>query len=444
MTSTPAFASTLRQAQGRPSSANVINDTTQPPSPEPVEGPASGTDASPTRLEAVLARLRPVFDRIAEGTIAREQEHVLPVEPVRWLVDAGFARLRVPVEFGGDGLSIPELAEVLVELATADSNLPQIFRGHIAFVEDRLQAAPGGERDAWLRRFAAGEIVGNAWSETGTGALGTSQTKLERRGDRWVLNGRKFYTTGSIFADWTDVTADRDGEAVTAIVRTGQPGVAISDDWDGFGQQLTGTGTIVFTDAEVEDAHVALFDDRFRYQTALYQLVLLSVLAGVAAATERDTADAIRERTRVYSHGVASLVRDDAQIQAVVGEISSVAYTAGILVRGVAEAAQGAADTAHLRDSEEDLAANVLAEIRSAQAQVVLSESVPRAATLVFNTLGASATSRAKGLDRHWRNARTVASHNPVIYKARIVGDWSINGTPPPFIWNIGTATPGS
>jgi alkylation response protein AidB-like acyl-CoA dehydrogenase len=400
--------------------------------------PASAT--APTRLDAALGRLRPVFDRIAEGAVTREQEHVLPVEPVRWLVEAGFGRLRVPTDVGGDGLSIPEIAEVLVELAAADSNLPQIFRGHIAFVEDRLQAPPSAERDAWLRRFVGGEIVGNAWSETGAGALGTSQTRLERRGDRWVLNGRKFYTTGSIFAEWTDVTADRDGDSVTALVRTDQPGVAISDDWDGFGQQLTGTGTIVFTDAEVDEAHIARFDDRFRYQTALYQLTLLAVLAGIAAATERDTAQAIRERTRVYSHGVASLVKDDAQIQAVVGEISSVAFTALALVRGVAEAVQAAADTAGSPGSDEDLAANVLAEIRSAQAQVVLSESVPRAATLVFNTLGASATSRAKGLDRHWRNARTVASHNPAIYKARIVGDWSINGTPPPFIWSIGTA----
>jgi alkylation response protein AidB-like acyl-CoA dehydrogenase len=393
-----------------------------------------------SNLDAVLARLRPLLDRIAEGAVDRERDHELPVAPLRLLLDAGLARLRVPVELGGDGLTIPELAEVLVELATADSNLPQILRGHVAFVEDRLQAPPGDERDAWLRRFAAGEIVGNAWSEIGSGALGTSQTKLERRGDRWVLNGRKYYTTGSIFAEWTDVTADRDGEPVTAIVRTDQPGVRISDDWDGFGQQLTGTGTVVFVDAEVDPAHVAPSRDRFRYQTALYQLVLLAVLAGVAAAAERDTARAVRERTRVYSHGAASLVRDDPQIQAVVGEISSVAYTARLLVRGVAEAVQGAADTTDRPGSEADVRANVLAEIRSAQAQVVLSESVPRAATRVFDTLGASATSRARGLDRHWRNARTVASHNPVVYKARIVGDWSINGTPPPFVWEIGTA----
>ncbi|MEH3078039.1 MAG: hypothetical protein PGN11_15475 [Quadrisphaera sp.] len=217
--------------------------------------------------------------------------------------------------------------------------------------------------------------------------------------------------------------------------------MTVSDDWDGFGQQLTGTGTLVLEDALVEDDDLAAFDDRFRYQTALYQLVLLAVHAGIAAAVERDTAHEVRSRTRSYSHGLAPVVREDPQVLAVAGEISSTAFAARAIALAAAAAVQGAADTAQDRDSEADLAANVRAEIATAQAQVVLSESVPRAATLLFNTLGASGTSRAKDLDRHWRNARTVASHNPVIYKTRIVGDWSVNGTTPPFVWAIGTHT---
>ncbi|NYD67629.1 acyl-CoA dehydrogenase family protein [Agromyces atrinae] len=390
------------------------------------------------RFDTAAARLRPVFAQIATGTVEREREHRLPFDEVRALKDAGFGALRVPVEFGGDGLSIAEVAELLVELATADSNLPQIFRGHLAYLEDRLVAEPSAERDAWLTRLGSGEIVGNAWSEVGAGGLGSPTTRATRDGDAWRVDGRKFYTTGSIFADWTDVTAASDDGDVTALVRTDAPGVTIHDDWDGFGQPLTGTGTIVFDGAPSE--HVALFGERFRYQTAHYQLVLLAVLAGIATAVERDAGHEIRSRTRVYSHGLAARVQDDAQIQSVVGEISSIAYTAKQLVRGVASALDAAAATALERDSAADVAANVEAEIRAAQAQVVLSEFVPRAATLLFNTLGASATSTTKALDRHWRNARTVASHNPVIYKSRIVGDWSINGTPPPFIWSIGTA----
>ena len=41
-------------------------------------------------------------------------------------------------------------------------------------------------------------------------------------------------------------------------------------------------------------------------------------------------------------------------------------------------------------------------------------------------------------LDRHWRNARTVASHNPVAFKARIVGDAVVNDAEPPYEWYVG------
>lgn len=68
----------------------------------------------------------------------------------------------------------------------------------------------------------------------------------------------------------------------------------------------------------------------------------------------------------------------------------------------------------------------------------MVSELIQRATTELFNALGASDVRQGKALDRHWRNARTVSSHNPVIYKARIVGDWVINGTEPPFVWQIG------
>jgi alkylation response protein AidB-like acyl-CoA dehydrogenase len=401
--------------------------------------------ARPVGFAAARERLLPLFAEIQAGAVERELEHRLPREEVRQLAAAGFGALRVPTEFGGSGLTFPEFTELLIELAAADSNLPQIFRGHIALVEDQLVAVPSDRRTAWLERFVAGEIVGNAWSEVGSGALGVSGTVVTERDGGYVVNGRKFYTTGSIYADWTDATARLvvEGQAdteVTVLVRTEQPGVAIADDWDGFGQQLTGTGTIVFEDAVVDTDQVHAFSDRFRYQTALYQHVLIAVHAGIAAAVEREAGEQIRARTRVYSHGLAPLVKDDGQIQAVVGEISSIAFVAKQTVLGVAAAIERASITAADRDSADDLHANIEAEIRSAQAQVVLSELVPRSATLLFNTLGASAVSRTNALDRHWRNARTVASHNPVIYKTRIVGDWSINGTPPPFVWAVGTA----
>ena len=44
---------------------------------------------------------------------------------------------------------------------------------------------------------------------------------------------------------------------------------------------------------------------------------------------------------------------------------------------------------------------------------------------------GTSAARQGANFDRHWRNARTIASHNPRIYHDRIVGDFAVNGTIP-------------
>lgn len=387
------------------------------------------------------ARLLPVFESVGDGLIERERSRTLPREQVTALLAAGFGRLRIPHEFGGDGLDWPEFVDVLMELAALDSNLPQIFRGHIAYVEELLASSPSDRRDRWLRRLAGGELVGNAWSEVGAGALGTSTTVVSTADDGTLrVDGRKFYTTGSIFADWIDATAVHDGQDVTVLIPRHQPGVTVQDDWDGFGQPVTGTGGAVFDGAVVEAEDVASFDSRFRYQTAVYQLVLLSVLAGIAAAIERDAGEQIRTRTRVYSHGTASRVHEDPQVLQIVGEISATAAVARAAVHEVARLVERATELASDRDSPEATEAVIAAELGSAQAQIVLTELVPRAATRLFDTVGASAISGSRALDRHWRNARAVASHNPWIFKARELGAWSVNGELPQFVWSVGVA----
>ncbi|AZD73750.1 acyl-CoA dehydrogenase family protein [Pseudomonas chlororaphis] len=390
--------------------------------------------------EALAGRFRPIFSRIAAGAVAREQSRSLPYEAILWLKEAGFGAVRVPVEYGGGGASLPQLFQLLIELAEADSNVPQALRGHFAFAEDRLNAAPGPARDLWFKRFVDGDIVGCAWTEIGSVAIGDVITRVSPDGDKWRLNGEKFYSTGSIFSDWIDVYARRSdtGGDVIAAVRTRQPGIVQSDDWDGFGQRTTGSGTAHFVDAEVEAENLIDFATRFKYQTAFYQLVLLATLAGIGRAAVRDVAHEVRNRKRIYSHGNAPRVSEDAQVQQVVGEISALVYAAEASAVRAAQPAQQAYLARFAGNDEAERAANVAAEIQSATAQVVVTELIQRATSELFNALGASDIRQGKALDRHWRNARTVSSHNPVIYKARIVGDWAINGSEPPFVWQIG------
>ena len=393
--------------------------------------------------ETLADTFRPIFDRIAVGASAREQDHQLPYAQIKELTGAGFGALRVPVADGGFGATLPQLFALLTELAAADSNIPQALRGHFAFVEDRL-VSTGAQRALWLGRFVAGETVGNSWTEVGAVKIGDVITKVtQAEGDaagELRVNGTKYYSTGSIFADWIDTFAQRadDGVNVIAVVNAHQPGVTHRDDWDGFGQQTTGSGTSTFVDAVVAAENVIDFDTRFKYQTAFYQVVLLAVLAGTIKAAERDVATEVRNRTRIFSHGNADSFAADPQILQVVGEVSAQAYAAKATVDHAARALQAAYEGAFLNDAVEEERRNDVAELESAQAQVVLSDLATRATSNAFNALAASGVSTAKNLDRHWRNARTTANHNPWVFKARIVGDHSVNGTTPPRIWAIG------
>jgi hypothetical protein len=73
----------------------------------------------------------------------------------------------------------------------------------------------------------------------------------------------------------------------------------------------------------------------------------------------------------------------------------------------------------------------IAVDIQAYQAQQIVLEQVLEAATLLFEVGGASATSEARRLDRHWRNARVVASHNPAIQREAAVGNYHLNGTAP-------------
>ena len=396
-----------------------------------------------TDYEALARKFRPLFDEIRQGALQREQDRALPYEQIKQLAAAGFGAVRVPLRYGGAGASLPQLIELLTELAEADSNIPQALRGHFAFVEDRLNAHATSDQSIWFERFVSGDLVGNAWTEIGEVVIGDVITKVHAvEGDsQWKVTGQKYYSTGSIFADWIDLFAQRtdNDEFVIAAIPARQAGITHRDDWDGFGQRTTGSGTSTYDNALVDADHVYDFSTRFKYQTAFYQLTLLAVLAGNVRAAAREVAALAHGRKRVYSHGAADVWNQDPQIQQVIGEATARGFAATAIAVRSAEASQRAYEARFIGGEALEYEANVDAELDSAKGQVVLVELSLQATSEVLNALGASGVSDTKGLDRFWRNSRTASSHNPVVFKARIIGDNAINGTEPPYVWQIGS-----
>lgn len=390
------------------------------------------------RYAELSARFAPVFARIAQGTVERENNHVLPFEPVKWLKEAGFTTLRVPAEHGGEPINHEHLFRLVVELSAADSNVGHLLRSHFSFVET-IALQPEEFQLRWFPRVLAGEIFGNAATEKGGNALGTTNTKLREENGVWLLNGEKYYTTGSIFADWVVVMASTEGieGRQYAIVRANDPQVKIIDDWDGFGQPLTGTGTAIFDDVVVQFEDIIQRKVSSTLEPAFFQLALLSVLAGIGRAALNDAAELVRNRTRTFNTGSGDLFRNDPLIQEKVGRIAAAVYAADSIVFAAARDLDAAVDTSLGLDPT---AAFIRAEIAVQQAHVAVPKLVLDATSELFDVTGASSVSRGKAYDRHWRNARTVATHNPVAFKARSVGDYFINGTIPTGLHSIGEA----
>jgi alkylation response protein AidB-like acyl-CoA dehydrogenase len=397
-----------------------------------------------TTSTGTAAPLRPgtpewtaLLARIADGAADRERDRVAPHEIIGWLKQAGVGRLRLPVEDGGAGLTIPELFAALIDLAEADSSVPHILRTHYWFVEQHLQSA---HDPAYRRRLLelAGKdlLVGNGFSEQSKKPVGlyfdTAFTPDPSGGYR--LNGTKFYSTGSIYSDYTQIWASApDGRIAGAVIPVDRKGVTILDDWDGFGQRLTGTGTTQLDDVKVEESEFFDLGEPDGepvpgYQGAFLQLFLQAVTAGILRSVRNDAVALVKRRQRNYSHaGNPQAPTDDRQVLQVVGEIAANVYAAEAIVLRAAEALQAAADS--VVDGVPGKEEAEAAQLAAAEAKVAIDRFSYATAAQLFDVGGTSATQSVHNLDRHWRNVRTISTHNPTFLKASAIGDNYVNGT---------------
>jgi alkylation response protein AidB-like acyl-CoA dehydrogenase len=393
-----------------------------------VEDRAVAESPTATPASAELERLLAAIARDAEARRepGREGHPWYALELIR---DARLGALRLPRQLGGAGASLRELFQLIVRLAEADPDVAHILRAHYLLVDELLRAPAEPLRDARLQRAAAGDIFGNAFTELSAKAVGNYQfeTTLTVDGDGFRLTGTKYFSTGTLYADWVLVSAaGPDGGSLGALIPTVRQGVRILDDWDGIGQQYTGSGTTHFDNVRVERDEILRRDTEAK-SNALPQLYLHAIIAGILRNVVSDAAALLHRRTRTFSHAAADTAAADPQLLQVVGQLSSSAFAAEAIVLAAADAMDRAFAAAV--DGTPDPALNHAASLRAAQAKVVVDELGLKAASELFEVGGASAARRSAHLDRHWRNIRTLASHNPSLYKARAIGDYVVNGT---------------
>lgn len=390
------------------------------------------TEHAVATLEELNVRADQLLPTIAQGAAQRERDRLLPFDAVAQIAKAGFFTTRIPVRYGGSGGSVKDVIRLLIRIAAADSNVAQALRPGFGFIEGLLASSSEqaeAERERWFARYLDGIVVGNAGWEVG-GANGSISARIVRDGDHYRATGSKYYSTGSLYADWVSAVAlDEDDQPVSFILPRNRKGLELLDDFDAMGQRLTASGTTRLNNVQVlaEEIRTRTVEEGKRtIVTPFLQLFLAAVEAGIARNALNDAVTFANEHARPIKHSSATRSVDDPYVELSVGDISARAFTAEAVVLHAAESI----DRAWAGGLDPVLVDQAAIDV--AQAQYIAAESALKAAELVFDVGGASTTGRGHNLDRHWRNARTVANHNPRHWKASAVGSWQLKGTPPP------------
>ena len=406
-----------------------------------------GRTPSPS-VQELFARAEELIPKFAAGAAERERSRSLPHAEIRELAAARLLTFRIPRTEGGAGATTRELFQFLIKLAAADSNIAQALRPSFLFVEGLRLSDDASYRRRWFARYLAGDVFGNAGWEVG-GANGAVTARIRRDGRHFRATGSKYYSTGSLFADWVSAVAlDEDGHPRSFILPRRRKGLVLVDDFDAMGQRLTASGTtrlenVLVRADELRQRPTAVSEtpsatetraagdglasaDKRTIVTPVAQLFLGAVLAGIARNALTDAISYTRNHARPIKHSTAQKSVDDPYVRHVVGEISARARAAEAIVLQAAEVIDASWADGHT------VASVTVAAIAVAEAQFVAAEQALKAAELVFDAGGASATARKLNLDRHWRNARTVANHNPRDWKAAVIGAYRLTGAEPP------------
>ncbi|KJR05461.1 acyl-CoA dehydrogenase family protein [Gordonia sihwensis] len=385
------------------------------------------------RFDAALRRADLVAAQLRATAAERDRANKPPLAEIELLREADLLQVGEPVEYGGSGLDYAQSQQLTRRVARGDTSIAHLLGYHYA--QQRIphlfgtadQADELSRRNAQFKPFWGG--VQNP--------RGASGLTLTRDGSGFRLDGRRTFASGAGVADQLSVTAELDGDLVFLSIPARREGFTPLNDWDNIGQRLTDSGGVVFDGVRIERSEI-LGEDPLTgrvpsaYQTLVtphWQLAFVNFYIGTAEGALEEALDWTRLHASPWETSGLESATDDPYILELVGALRSEVTAAALLADHAGEALQSALDIGpDLTPDQRAEAAIAIAEAKYVTTKVSLD-----VASRLFEIQGARATTTSYGFDRHWRNLRTHTVHDPVAYKAREVGDWTLNRRAPQF-----------
>ena len=385
--------------------------------------PVLHSDAEALKVAHELAAV------LKRDSALRDRERRLPHDELELFSHTGLWGISVPKAYGGAGVSNTTLAQVIALISAADSSLGQIPQNHFYALEVlRVNGRPQ-QKQRLYAQVLAGERFGNALAELGTKNAHERTTHLAKAEHGFRITGRKFYATGALYAQRIPtLVVDDDGVQHLAFVPRDSEGLSIIDDWSGFGQRTTGSGSVVLDNVFVAAEDVVPFQSAFERPTTvgpLAQILHAAIDTGIARAAFEDALHFVRTKTRPWIDATTDIASEDPLTLKSFGHLSVRLSAAEALLERAGEFL----DIAQVDPNASTVAA---ASIAVAEARAISTEISLAAGSTLFELAGSQATLAEHGLDRHWRNARVHTLHDPVRWKYHAIGNYYLNDENPP------------
>jgi SfnB family sulfur acquisition oxidoreductase len=413
-------------------SSTGVENFVQPPKPiDSLKPPAAHRIRSDQ--EAVQTAHQLAKELEAEASV-RDRERRLPRAEVELLTKGGLWGISIPKAYGGAGVSRSTIVEVFAILAAADPSLGQIPHNHFCVIDAIRLDGSEDQKRFYFEQVLTGKRFGNAFSEAGTKNVMDFQTRITPDGDAFRVNGKKFYSTGALFAHIIPTAAlNEEKNGLLVLIPRDTPGLTVVDDWDGFGQRTTASGSVLLDNVRVEaDWIIPAYRayDRPTLTGPLSQVIQAAIDAGIARTAIRETIEFVKTKARPWIDSNVEKASEDPLTISQVGDLEIRLHAAEALLQRAARM---------LDEAEEIPTETTVAKVSTAvaEAKVLTTEIAILATNKLFELAGTQSTLGKYNLDRHWRNARTHTLHDPVRWKYYAIGNYYLNNVNPPrHPWN--------
>ncbi len=360
---------------------------------------------------------------------ARDRDRRLPYAEIEILTASGLWGITIPKVFGGPGVSHSTLVEVFAILSATDSSLSQIPYNHFCVIDAIRWDGTEAQKRFYFQQVLEGKRFGNAFLEAGSKNVLDLQTRITPDGHAFRVDGKKYYSTGALFAHFIPTAAlNEEQQGVLVVIPRDTPGLSVVDDWDGFGQRTTASGTVLLDHVRVEgDWIISTYqaDDRPTLTGSLSQIIQAAIDAGIARTAIRETIEFVGTKSRPWIDSNVEKAAQDPLTISQVGDLQIRLHAAEALLHRAART---------LDEAEEVPSAATAARVSVsvAEAKVLTTEIAILATNKLFELAGTQSTLGKYNLDRHWRNARTHTLHDPVRRKYYAIGNYYLNNIHPP------------